>query len=264
MSANNASDLDRKLPGIHTRIWPALFTSKDNEAASPDEGEYQGCYLIGLARRDTADAETMSKDDRKKVQDALQAALVRFTAQIQAEDKYFDPSLAWIDATHVKQSDLADLTVDRREWGAYVVPEEEDWDSDAEEDEDDEDVVDPEAEAAMAATSTSKKLKKAAAKPSRTSQRPKGAGKLRPAADVLNRLRWDPSHDTADYLIGYEDRFLGTKEMSLENWKAEQTDEEFIPLHRIVYFRRRADGDIVWDRRTRKDVIFESGAGKGV
>jgi uncharacterized protein (UPF0248 family) len=207
----------------------------------------------------------MSKDDRKKAQDALQAALVRFTAQIQGEDKYFDPSLAWIDGTHVKQSDLADLTIDTREWGDYVVPEEEDSDSDAEEEED-ENIVDPEAEAAMAATSTagmSQKLKKAAAKASRTSQRPKGAGKLRPATDVLNRLRWDPSHDAADYLIGYEDRFLGTKEMPLEHWKGEQTDEEFIPLHRIVYFRRRADGEIVWDRRTRKDVIFASGAGKG-
>jgi hypothetical protein len=45
----------------------------------------------------------------------------------------------------------------------------------------------------------------------------------------------------------------------VEQWKTEQTDEEFIPQHRILYFKRRADNVIVWERRTRIDDIFGSG-----
>jgi hypothetical protein len=54
---------------------------------------------------------------------------------------------------------------------------------------------------------------------------------------------------------------LGTREAALDRWKTEQTDEEFIPQHRILYFRRK-DGVVVWDRDTRRDEIFGSGAGR--
>lgn len=98
---------------------------------------------------------------------------------------------------------------------------------------------------------------------------PLSATKLRPASDVLNRLRWDPNLDPADYMIGYEDRFLGAKETSLEKWKTEQTDEEFIPQHRILYFRQKFNdegygkGELVWERATRIDKVFGSGIGTG-
>lgn len=106
-------------------------------------------------------------------------------------------------------------------------------------------------------------------KPASTST-PVSTTKLRPASDVLNRLRWDPNLDPAEYIIGYEDRFLGAKETSLEKWKTEQTDEEFIPQHRILYFRRKFNdegdgkGELVWERATRIDGIFGSGVGAGV
>jgi len=97
---------------------------------------------------------------------------------------------------------------------------------------------------------------------------PVSTSKLRPASDVLNRLRWDPHLDPADYIIGYEDRFLGARETSLEKWKTEQTDEEFIPQHRILYFKKQGGddgkGEIMWERMTRIDRIFGSGAGAGV
>jgi uncharacterized protein (UPF0248 family) len=102
-------------------------------------------------------------------------------------------------------------------------------------------------------------------KPASTSA-PVSATKLRPASDVLNRLRWDPNLNPADYIIGYEDRFLGAKETSLEKWKTEQTDEEFIPQHRILYFRKKFNdegdgkGELVWERATRIDKVFGSGA----
>jgi 2'-5' RNA ligase/uncharacterized protein (UPF0248 family) len=85
-------------------------------------------------------------------------------------------------------------------------------------------------------------------------------GKLRPSQDILNRLFWDSRYCSDDYVVGYEDRFKGVKEMNLTSWKKELSDEEFIPMHRVVYFREKGvEGNIVWDRRTRVDLIFGSG-----
>jgi len=85
------------------------------------------------------------------------------------------------------------------------------------------------------------------------------AEKLRTSADVFNRLMWDPQLDQDDYVIGYEDRFAGVKEMPMRSWKKEVEDEAFIPLHRVVHFRRKSDGNVVWDRRTKIDHVFGSG-----
>lgn len=71
----------------------------------------------------------------------------------------------------------------------------------------------------------------------------------------------DPSLDSGDFIVGYEDRFAGAMEKALDTWKSEQTDEEFIPQHRILYFKRRSDATIVWERRTRIDLLFGSGRG---
>ncbi|KAF7506898.1 hypothetical protein GJ744_011139 [Endocarpon pusillum] len=85
------------------------------------------------------------------------------------------------------------------------------------------------------------------------------APKLRPAEDVLKRLRWDPSLDSANFTIGYLERFAGIMEMPLATWVTETSDEDFIPQHRIKYFKRNTDGEIVWDREARIDKIFGSG-----
>lgn len=85
-------------------------------------------------------------------------------------------------------------------------------------------------------------------------------GKLRPSHDVFNRLFWDETYSAEDYVVGYEDRFKGVMELPLTSWQKEFTDEEFIPFHRVVYFReKRGEGKIIWDRRTRVDQIFGSG-----
>ena len=95
--------------------------------------------------------------------------------------------------------------------------------------------------------------------PQRSVSKPNSRGKLRSASDVMHRLRWDAAIDAGDYMVGYEDRFTGAREKPLVQWKSEQTDEEFIPQHRILYFRCRSTGDIVWERRTRTDHVFGSG-----
>ncbi|PYI07164.1 hypothetical protein BO78DRAFT_469442 [Aspergillus sclerotiicarbonarius CBS 121057] len=69
--------------------------------------------------------------------------------------------------------------------------------------------------------------------------------RLRPAADIINRIIWDPAFDPANYIIGYEDRFEGRLEAGFNSWKKETTDEEFIPQHRILYIKRTSDGEII-------------------
>lgn len=53
-------------------------------------------------------------------------------------------------------------------------------------------------------------------------------------------------------------------EIDVSAWKggvADVTDEEWIPQHRIMYFRKKGDGEgrRVWDRATRLDRLFGSG-----
>jgi len=62
--------------------------------------------------------------------------------------------------------------------------------------------------------------------------------------------------------VAYLERFEGIKEMPVTNWISESTDEEWIPQHRIRYFKVvREDGtyEVVWNRDDRIDKIFGSG-----
>ncbi|KAL2043001.1 hypothetical protein N7G274_004059 [Stereocaulon virgatum] len=87
---------------------------------------------------------------------------------------------------------------------------------------------------------------------------------LRPAKDILSRIRHDPALDEADFIVGYHDRHAPElMEMDVASWKGggDFTDEEWIPQHRVVYFRRKRDeaGKRVWDREKRLDRLFGSG-----
>jgi uncharacterized protein (UPF0248 family) len=62
-----------------------------------------------------------------------------------------------------------------------------------------------------------------------------------------------------NFTIGYLERFEGIKEMPMSKWVRETSDEDFIPQHRIKYFKRSSDGEVVWDREGRVDKIFGSG-----
>ena len=87
---------------------------------------------------------------------------------------------------------------------------------------------------------------------------------LRPARDVLSRLRWDEECDLSDFVVVYTDRFMGQQEKPASQWKTEPTDDEFISQHRIVAFKNRRTGHVVWDRAQKIDRIFGSGnSGRG-
>ncbi|KAI1619625.1 poly(A) polymerase [Exophiala viscosa] len=88
------------------------------------------------------------------------------------------------------------------------------------------------------------------------------ASKMRSAHDVLDRMHWDDSLDASKFTIGYLERFTGIKEIPASSWVSEFTEEEWIPQHRIKYFKQRNDNGeqvTVWDREKRIDRIFGSG-----
>jgi uncharacterized protein (UPF0248 family) len=189
--------------------------------------------------------------DRQSAEIALVAVLNTFAEQIRSDDKYFDASSSWVDVIVASQSAVRGLHVD-----TSILVVEDLYDDD----EDDEDLTlgvhesDPENEEA-----TNPRL------PIRARAQTSSPGpRLRPASDVLSRLRWDANIDIDDYIVGYDDRFLGEREMPVAQWKAELTDEAFIPGHRILYFRRKSDGVKVWDRERRVDLVFGSGVSGNV
>lgn len=219
-----------------------------SDAESPNT-EYHGYYLIGLARN----GEESNKDNAKATQVALQAALQEFEARIRRDEKYYEAQSCWMSAAVVRTLDLGNLELDQNRWGEFA------GDTD-DEDEDDDIEEEDESDSDGEFQSTAKK-NVASSHGSRAAivSKTPGLGKFRTAADVLNRLRWDAGFDANDFIVGYEDRFLGPRERAVEQWKSEQTDEEFIPQHRILYFKRKSDGVVVWERRSRIDDIFGSG-----
>jgi uncharacterized protein (UPF0248 family) len=246
-------DIHKAIPKSEVQIWPARFVNGDSKDVG-DGKDYQGCYLIGLSKAEKA-VSANSVEENQAAKRALEKALDRFLTQFRTDEKNFDSSTSWIDASLVRSSEVKHLQLDDREWGMYAA----EMDSDSE---DEEDLVDEDLEDAE-----EKKPQRTIPQRPKPTSTPLSSTKLRPASDVLNRLRWDPSLDPSDYIIGYEDRFLGAKETGLEKWKTEQTDEEFIPQHRILYFKRKGGedgrGDLVWERATRIDKVFGSGLGKG-
>ena len=51
--------------------------------------------------------------------------------------------------------------------------------------------------------------------------------------------------------------------MSMDLWLREPTEEDFVPQHRIRYFKMHQSEEVVWSRDERIDKIFGSGLGDG-
>lgn len=218
--------------------------------------------MIGLLRRSDLEEAPKSDEDRKLAQNQLTTILDRFAEQLRGNENFFDPSVAWADVSLVKRdAALGNLHTDMRQWGDNYF--EEDLSELEEEGDDDPSISAGDLDLAVAAAEALKAEHAVAADEKARNLVSKGPGvlgkKLRPASDVLSRLRWDPNLNSRDYVVGYTDRFAGVKEIPLDKWKMEQTDEEFIPQHRIAYFKKRSDGRKVWDRAERRDELFASG-----
>ncbi|KAK5998164.1 Poly(A) polymerase-like protein [Cladobotryum mycophilum] len=255
----NFLDLDRKLPNLIPRIWPTRFVEDEAITISPDNEnpEHHGCYLIGLEMSIDVAGE---KHDTNTVtsREAIYLVLRDFESRIRGDEKYYDSKCCWMAASVAHARDVESLQLDRTHW----------WDHDPG-DSDSGDDLDNDYDEIEYGGDNDEQLESRAGQKSKTTHskggniqsanKPPGAGKFRSAMDVMHRLRWDTNINSSDYLVGYEDRFLGAQEKPLEHWKSEQTDEEFIPQHRILYFKRKSDGSIVWERKSRTDKIFGSG-----
>lgn len=202
-----------------------------------------------MSRDNISDAYT-TKDGRLHAKEALEKVTSQFLDRLHSDENQYDAATTWIDVSIVKSREVNRLRIDNAEWGDYIPEIEPDSD-----DEDEHDWDNP--------SSHKLPLRSVHHAGAPISGGDAAKSKLRPAVDVLSRLRWDPDMSPSDYIVGYEDRFSGAKEISLERWKSESTDDEFVPLHRILYFKKRVDNEIVWDRRTRVDKVFGSGCGGG-
>ncbi|KAI9717742.1 MAG: hypothetical protein M1812_004471 [Candelaria pacifica] len=255
------SELNTKLPEIYARLWPTRFA--DVGANQGLDRDHRAFYLVGLAlSRPEMPQHPVPKDDphNRAIQKTLQDILQRFTEQIRGDERSYDPTSSWMDCTVIRQADIGAVKLDDREWGRFVIDDDEADNEDAEKDDVDSD--EDSSNMTFEAGDTIFKKPKKKSSPSRN-VKPQPvviAGKLRPAVDILNRLRWDPTVDESDYLVGYEDRFLGIREIPLDRWKGEQTDDEFIPQHRIMHFKRKSDGEVVWEKERKLDKVFGSGA----
>lgn len=81
-------------------------------------------------------------------------------------------------------------------------------------------------------------------------QEKKPTVKLRPAKQVLSRLRHDSTCNLEDYVIGYIDRKAGILEKPASKW------DNFEPDDHIAYFKQISQNDIVWDRFKKIDKLL--------
>ncbi len=75
---------------------------------------------------------------------------------------------------------------------------------------------------------------------------------LRTAQEIYNQICWDDRWIAAEFVIGFDTRFDGLREMPL----LEFTDS-VVPWHRVQYIRNA--GGIQWDRRSKFDAIAGTG-----
>jgi len=76
------------------------------------------------------------------------------------------------------------------------------------------------------------------------------SGKLRPGKEILNRMKFDSSYDTGDYVVGYIDRKAGILEKSVDEWG------EFGQEELMAYIKNVKDEEIIWDRARKIDMVF--------
>lgn len=84
---------------------------------------------------------------------------------------------------------------------------------------------------------------------------------MKTARDVISRLLWDDSLPQEKFTVGYIDRFDGIveKPFTALDWNDPAVVDNYslaLPKHRIQYFKYK--NRKVWDKTTRKDIVFGS------
>ncbi|KAF8529071.1 hypothetical protein BU17DRAFT_36825 [Hysterangium stoloniferum] len=236
--------LQSSLPHCYARLWPNRFV----DANDP------GDLATGLRSFYFAGFDSLTSSNKSKVQ----AIVFAFEDELQRDQRYYDPSNMFVSVSLVDSTHLPSNITLPPEWVDGDIDPDDESPDDAEIDP----LDDPDAEEAFTFLSSTqaRKNRPPALRGSDTPHIP--AAKLRTSSDIYNRIMWDRELNAEDYVIGYEDRFSGLMETPLLNWKRDVVDEEFVPFHRVMHFRRRSDGLLVWDRKNKIDLIFGSGIGQ--
>jgi uncharacterized protein (UPF0248 family) len=203
---------------VRLHPWPTRLVDTH---AKEDDNPYEGYWLIGISADEIACCKANT-------------ALDRWNDKICANHRY-SPSTMVVRAELISREAMLqqELKEDPREWPLPLAKPDPRY------------VVDR----------VTKEVSEAA--PPASIDQPQTMRKLRPAMDVLSRLKYDPVFDLDDYVVGYTDRHAGIQEKAAGMWVSESTDEEWIPQGRIQYFKRVSDGKKVWDRATKYDCVFK-------
>ncbi|KAF9062161.1 hypothetical protein BDP27DRAFT_1337000 [Rhodocollybia butyracea] len=266
--------LSAAAPNVLSRFWPQRFADAGTVEHATDPN---GFYLFGLSSLSSSSSSPPTASTQNSKTDTELSALTQcirtFETELQSNDKFYDASNTFISISIVKRGSLEkDIGL------SNIIPDPFTWSDDGfdpleDEDDDEADSPSESSDSPDAHTKTSQEVSSAsqrkkalaASRAAKATAYTPAPGKLRTSADVMNRLLWDPVLGKDDYAVGYEDRFLGIRESMLRDWVMKEVEHEsFIPQHRIVYFKRVADGEVLWDRRKKIDLVFGSGLGAGV
>jgi hypothetical protein len=194
--------------------------------------DFQCFYLVGLEAREMTSSSA--------------SIIEAFVHNIQSGKTYYDAQTCFIGAAPVLRDQLPECILDHKVTWRDNGIDEDSYDTDEEDDANHEldDIAFYEFRSFdHKSTRHDKKSDTAAQKLTKTSQvtdkNPnfEGRPRLRTSAEVYNRLMWDGTFDVTDFVIGYEDRFLGVRETSLLSWKREVEDEAFVRVS--SYLTRR-------------------------
>jgi 2'-5' RNA ligase/endonuclease/exonuclease/phosphatase family metal-dependent hydrolase/uncharacterized protein (UPF0248 family) len=241
LSPDTAVDID-------VQIWPARFREHQPE----EGGKMTGYYLISISGRKIEGVEERTALDSKKlaqVAGSLSSVIVRSRA--------WEHTVAGLQCTVVPKKRVLEhgFVPDDRDWLTCAAADHESINASAAAEYDN---TASQFSSQKAINNSNNNNNAPVASTDHTQPGPTRS--LRPVQDIIARINHDTdSYNVNDFIVGYDDRFEGTMEIPLAAWKRDATHEEFIPLHRIVWIRRKHGGEKVWDRHTRLDKVFGSG-----
>lgn len=87
-------------------------------------------------------------------------------------------------------------------------------------------------------------------------QAPEPKRRMKTSEECINWIKHDGRFNPEEFIISYEDRFVGLMEVALSDFTSDQSSEVFIPMHRVWLIKQ--NGRIVWDRKNRLDTLGEA------
>ncbi|KAJ3297467.1 hypothetical protein HDU79_003548 [Rhizoclosmatium sp. JEL0117] len=227
---NLVVQIQRRCPSISVRPFGEWLVLPENDP------ETSASLVMGLTKKDST--VTLTLAEKKQVLATLENVLSNFVTDVQRMEDYGNGM--WMNASHVQQSAIKAL------------------------------VPAPSLEVSLE-TESAHSEKNVDMENCRDTApivpRPQSnanvfkSGKLRSSEDVFNRILWDNTFEREYFVIGYMDRFTGMQELSFNDFairKADQQGEDWIPFHRVWYFKEVKKGGerLMWDRKTKTDLIF--------